>query len=269
MLLSGKAPFGGDTDEEIIKNVRKHNYSMRGSTWRKISADAKDFVKRCLEPDASKRITAKEALEHPWITKEEQEHEPHRLDSNMISNLRKFAKYGELKRVAMEAVAFSLDHEEIKELTQVFEDMDTDHNGFVGLGELKTALKRQRKSITDAEVSQIFNALDEDHAGRIGVNEFVAAALEEKYHQDEHFLHQAFHNLDRHDTGFITISDLKELLGNNLTEARAEQMLTEAEMHEHPDEHKVSYAEFLKFMRNDGETKVRMHRSETDGSGQT
>ncbi|EER19842.1 Calcium-dependent protein kinase, putative [Perkinsus marinus ATCC 50983] len=36
--------------------------------WRDISDEAKDFLTRCLSIDPQQRMTAKEALNHPWIT---------------------------------------------------------------------------------------------------------------------------------------------------------------------------------------------------------
>ncbi len=36
-------------------------------TGRNVSAEAKDFVKQCLTVDPSKRITADDAMSHPWL----------------------------------------------------------------------------------------------------------------------------------------------------------------------------------------------------------
>lgn len=38
------------------------------SDWRKRSKAMQNLITRCLEMDPSKRITAKEALEHPWFS---------------------------------------------------------------------------------------------------------------------------------------------------------------------------------------------------------
>ena len=40
---------------------------MKGKAWEYISGEAKDLVHRMLEPDADRRITIDEALQHPWI----------------------------------------------------------------------------------------------------------------------------------------------------------------------------------------------------------
>lgn len=38
--------------------------------WRSISQNARDFINRCLTIDPKARITAHEALQHPWISNE-------------------------------------------------------------------------------------------------------------------------------------------------------------------------------------------------------
>jgi calcium/calmodulin-dependent protein kinase I len=35
--------------------------------WGEVSEPGQDFVRRLIEPDVSKRMTAKEALQHPWL----------------------------------------------------------------------------------------------------------------------------------------------------------------------------------------------------------
>ena len=40
---------------------------LTSDPWPKLSADAKDCVKRMLQPDPTKRATADEILQHPWM----------------------------------------------------------------------------------------------------------------------------------------------------------------------------------------------------------
>lgn len=58
ILLCGKPPFDGESDEEILKNVQKGVYKMSGPIWTRISSDGVDLVKKMLCFDADKRITA-------------------------------------------------------------------------------------------------------------------------------------------------------------------------------------------------------------------
>ena len=161
-------------------------------------------------------------------------------------------------------VAHSLDHEEIKELTQTFEDIDTDHKGYITFSMLKNAINKKHP-IPDQEVQTIFDAIDEEHSGMIHMNEFIAATLRSKYHKEEHFLHEAFAALDTTHSGCVNMLDLKRILGSCVTVERCESMIMEAKMGHHPDDHSVSYKEFIKFMRTNGEEAMAAHKRASTG----
>ena len=42
---------------------------LQSDPWPSISAEAKDCLRRMLEPDPAKRATADEMLQHPWMRK--------------------------------------------------------------------------------------------------------------------------------------------------------------------------------------------------------
>ncbi len=258
MLLSGSAPFDGDTDEIILHNVKhaKERYpTMSSSFWQSISDEAKDLVRSLLCIDPKERITAEQALKHSWFEIEEANRPQSSLDTDMYESLHKFAKFPELKRVAMEVIAFSLDHDEIKNLKDTFAALDTDGSGYITFPTLMNALK-EKHDIQEADAHKIFDALDEDKTGKVHINEFVAACLQEKYHQDERYLFEAFMAMDKGNSGYITVDDLRKLLGKAVSPQRAEGILSEAELIDHHGEHKISYQEFLRFMRSDAEDKM-------------
>ena len=67
ILLSGRPPFDGQSDDEILENVSKGSYKINGPVWKRVSKEGVELVKRMLTFDPEKRISASEALEHPWI----------------------------------------------------------------------------------------------------------------------------------------------------------------------------------------------------------
>ena len=68
IMLSGKPPFGGKSNKEIIDNVLKGEYSFKKNpVWENISDEAKDLISKLLERQADCRLTAEEAYNHPWI----------------------------------------------------------------------------------------------------------------------------------------------------------------------------------------------------------
>ncbi len=67
-LLCGYTPFDRDTDFEEMQAILNADYSYTPlEYWRGVSASAKQFIDRCLTIDPSKRMTAHEALQHPFV----------------------------------------------------------------------------------------------------------------------------------------------------------------------------------------------------------
>lgn len=69
VLLSGSPPFNGRSDKIIMENVAKGNYSFDSSEWKDVSNLAKDFIRKLLEMDPSKRYSAEQAINDPWMKK--------------------------------------------------------------------------------------------------------------------------------------------------------------------------------------------------------
>jgi hypothetical protein len=56
------------TDKEIMESVRQGAFATDGQLWRNhLSAQARDVITRMLEVDPDKRISAQEALAHPFF----------------------------------------------------------------------------------------------------------------------------------------------------------------------------------------------------------
>jgi calcium-dependent protein kinase len=48
IMLSGKPPFGGKSNKEIIDNVLRGSYSFSSPVWKDISKGAKDLIVKLL-----------------------------------------------------------------------------------------------------------------------------------------------------------------------------------------------------------------------------
>jgi calcium-dependent protein kinase len=67
ILLCGRPPFDGSNDDEILENVSKGIFKISGPVWKRISKEGVDLVKKMLTFDPENRVTAREAICHPWI----------------------------------------------------------------------------------------------------------------------------------------------------------------------------------------------------------
>ena len=82
-MMSGKPPFGGKTEKDIWKKIRENAWSFPDNV--KWSDPLRDFVSLCMDPDTVRRLSARRALEHPWIVGED----PSKvlLDDNILTSL--------------------------------------------------------------------------------------------------------------------------------------------------------------------------------------
>ena len=66
-MFIGHAPFDGCDDEEITANIQKGVYKKDDKRWKKASKEEKDLIQKLLIYSPRKRLTALEALRHPWF----------------------------------------------------------------------------------------------------------------------------------------------------------------------------------------------------------
>merc|ERR1711991_522724 len=67
ILLCGFPPFYGDTIPEMFEQIMSGQFDYPEEYWGSISDNAKKFISSLLLVDVNKRLTAKQALEHPWL----------------------------------------------------------------------------------------------------------------------------------------------------------------------------------------------------------
>ena len=67
IILTGTPPFNGNSDAEIMKKVAAGKYSLDIPELSNASEKAKDFISKLLTVDPAKRISAEQALQHPFI----------------------------------------------------------------------------------------------------------------------------------------------------------------------------------------------------------
>jgi calcium-dependent protein kinase len=69
-LFQGHLPFTtlpGEGCSEVLAQIHKGQYALRPGECRYLSAEAKDFIRSLLEINPEKRLSAQQALAHPWM----------------------------------------------------------------------------------------------------------------------------------------------------------------------------------------------------------
>lgn len=90
VMLSGRLPFTGFSKHDIAAKILAGKYDFDHPVWKEISTEAQDFISKLLVVDPSKRLSAKEALEHPWITTNTSSPDNHSLTEGALNNLKTY-----------------------------------------------------------------------------------------------------------------------------------------------------------------------------------
>ncbi|SCV05815.1 LANO_0H15786g1_1 [Lachancea nothofagi CBS 11611] len=67
VILTGHLPFSGSTQNELYKQISAGSYHEGPLKDYRISDDARDFIESFLQVNPRERMTAEQALKHPWI----------------------------------------------------------------------------------------------------------------------------------------------------------------------------------------------------------
>ena len=252
VLLCGYPPFNGATDRDILTAVKAGGFSFPDEEWKGITKDAKDFISRLLEFVPSKRMTAKEALEHKWLQSlpsEETKMDP-AVQARILQSLRSFRGISKLRKVALTAIAHQLLDSEIAELKNVFISLDTNGDGSLAISEIKSALEKAG-IVLPSDMDELMREVDSDGSGCVDYMEFIAATMDRKLYNQREVCWRAFKMFDRDGNGTISIAEFAKVLQDdsvkkNLGEDKVAEMVKEFDLN---GDGEIDFEEFMAMMQ--------------------
>ncbi|KAK9129377.1 hypothetical protein Sjap_009864 [Stephania japonica] len=246
ILLCGAPPFWAETEKGIFDAILEGHVDFKSSPWPSITQAAKDLIKKMLTWDPKLRITAADALEHPWL-KVDGEASDKPIDNAVLSRMKQFGAMNKMKKLALKVMAENLTEEEIKGLRQMFNNMDTDRSGAITFEELKTGLQRLGSKLSESEIQQLMEAADVDKSGQIDYIEFIAAMINRHKLQKEENLLKAFQHFDKDNNGFITREELKQAMTEYgvVDEASIDEIIDDVDIDKDGN---INYEEFVTMM---------------------
>lgn len=216
VLLSGDSPFyGSDCQARILEG----RYSM--DDWEGVSQEAKEVIDLLLKVEPSRRLSAKELLEHPWL----QRSAPHQqLEATALKHLKALESFHQqnfFRHLAAGVLAKQLDEGDLHELHRAFCEIDQDENGVVTFAEFKNVLRDFNLNSSShpdldgsGKAAEIFRSVDLDGRGVIDYTEFVAACLDHKVEQEESVCWAAFQVFDKDCNGTVSFEELEQVLNS-------------------------------------------------------
>ncbi|XVF80293.1 hypothetical protein PTKIN_Ptkin15bG0059200 [Pterospermum kingtungense] len=156
ILLCGSRPFWARTESGIFRSVLRSDPNFDDLPWPSVSSEAKDFVKRILNKDYRKRMTAVQALTHPWL-RDDSRLIP--LDILIYKLVKSYLHATPFKGAALKALSKALTEDELVYLRAQFSLLEPNRDGSVCLENFKTALSRNAtEAMGESRVPEILHA---------------------------------------------------------------------------------------------------------------
>ncbi|KAF6174514.1 hypothetical protein GIB67_004708 [Kingdonia uniflora] len=158
ILLCGVPPFWDETEQGVAQAIIRGVIDFRRDPWPLVSESAKSLVRKMLQSDPRKRLTAQQVLEHPWLQNAKKASNVP-LGDIVRSRLKQFSAMNRFKKKAMRVIAEHLSAEEVEVIRDMFKLMDTDRNGKITYEELKTGLQKVGSQLAEPEIKMLMEAI--------------------------------------------------------------------------------------------------------------
>jgi len=180
ILLCGKLPFSGTTQNETIKMIQVGAFEWPEEV--ELSESAKSFIQGLLCKDTAKRMSAKQALSHEFIV----DYEVKANDKNILDRIKQFLRdfnyNNKLHQILVNACLEEIDDTEKNVIMEAFHHIDLEKKGNIDESDicrylvLNSAVNKKYSKSSDAEkhAKHIFNVIEKtSNVGTIGITKSI------------------------------------------------------------------------------------------------
>lgn len=264
IMLTGSPPFDGRDDDSILKHVSSGKYGTSSKNYKNLSNNAKDLIAKLLEYDSSKRITARNALSHPWFKSNEFNevyHGKNNLEINDIHSMLKNLENCKNDNIIKTAALAYLIHQnteiiQCQNAIKLFNIIDLNHDGKIEPYELDQAfIKYYQITLNEAKIirRKIFENIDIDNNGYIESEEFIRGCINPRLFNSENFIKYAFDYFDVEGNEYISVDQVQKKFlqssKNNSSAAKRELKQLFQKIDSNRDGY-ISFEEFSQMIKN-------------------
>ena len=251
MLLVGIPPFDGSTDSQIISKVKKGIFNKKPKKYINASNEIKDLISKLLIYDPKKRLTAIQALQHPWFNVTNWTllyyNIPKKGIIQCIQNLLSYKIKSKFEELVLAYIIHNITKlKDSKIIIKLFKLVNIKGDGKLKKNELKNILLNFVSEDYLINYDEIFNLLDSDNNGYIDYEEFFRGALDRKSILNRDNLIYAFNFFDKDNSGYINKDKIKKyFINNTIDEEMFEIIFNEIDTNK---DGKIDFNDFMNMM---------------------
>ena len=252
MFIVGHAPFDGCDDDEITTNIQRGVYRKNDRRWIKASKEVKDLIQKLLTYRPSQRLSAIQALNHPWFKITDSnilyDNVPKGDIISCIKNLLTYNINNKLEELFLAYIIHNIPrNKEAKSAIKLFKLVNENKDGKLQKNELKKILLN---FVTEAfliqnDFDEKFEMMDGNNKGYINYEEFLRASLDRKKILTDKILHYAFNYFDSEKSGFIKKNRMKRIFGNRIDNYVFQSIFDEIDLDK---DGKINFSDFKKLL---------------------
>lgn len=201
ILLCGYPPFGGDSEEEIMEEVKNGKFDFPEKEWKSVNPHAKELIQKMLTKNPADRITANQCLAHKWFEILNSKNKPSSSEKliSAVSNMKVFKKERKLEQATTAFIVNQImAKEDRNEMISMFQKWDKDNDGVLSRDEIFEGYKEIYGEVKALEeVDAIMEKIDLDGDGTIDYNEFLVATINRSKMLNDANLEAAFNMFDK------------------------------------------------------------------------
>ena len=256
IVLTGKVPFDGKTDEEIKDKILSKTYNDLDPRLLAHSLEVRDLLDKLLEKDLNKRISAEDALKHEWFVK----YQGRALFNNFrreeiqqyVNNLCSYSCESKISQLVLAFIVHNIPETlSIFTILKLFRYFNLSGNCKLTKTELKKGLYNYRnEEQVNKIVDQLFLILDGDNNGFIEFEEFLRACVDKNRILTKENIWYAFKFLDDKNTNSIDVHALMRAFDakpNKMLEAVFNKTLNNGNLNNNG---KITFHEFEQLILN-------------------
>ena len=253
MFIVGHAPFDGKTNREIMERIKKGNYLKNEERWINSSKEVKDLIQKLLVLEPEKRLTAIEALKHPWFKVTNSNILYNNISKEdvlkCVQNLLNYQINSKFEELVLAYIIHSMPRpKEAKASIKLFKLANKNEDGKLLRNELKETLLNFVSEEFLSNYDEIFSQLDGDNNGFIDYEEFLRATLDRKSFVNENVLILAFDFFDKNRSGYISRDKIMSYFintNNNMNEELFTKIFDEIDKNK---DGKIDFIDFKEMM---------------------